>query len=125
MILLTCMSSCLVKVHNDDGGGGLSDYEVDGHPKFNSQSPMEPLDTRLSAHEVNMEVMLEASRPEVQNGTTAACAFPNVPQLQTGFKEDTGSPGRTRGGPNILPFEFRALEACLEAACSSLDNEVY
>ncbi|XP_057839318.2 magnesium transporter MRS2-3 isoform X2 [Cryptomeria japonica] len=27
-------------------------------------------------------------------------------------------------GPKVLPFEFRALEACLEAACSSLESEV-
>ncbi|XP_057839316.2 magnesium transporter MRS2-3 isoform X1 [Cryptomeria japonica] len=26
-------------------------------------------------------------------------------------------------GPKVLPFEFRALEACLEAACSSLESE--
>lgn len=25
----------------------------------------------------------------------------------------------------LLPFEFVALEACLEAACSSLDDEVW
>ncbi|XP_076942141.1 magnesium transporter MRS2-3-like [Bidens hawaiensis] len=28
-----------------------------------------------------------------------------------------------RNGPKLLPFEFIALEACLEAACTSLDNE--
>ncbi|EYU38670.1 hypothetical protein MIMGU_mgv1a021974mg, partial [Erythranthe guttata] len=28
-----------------------------------------------------------------------------------------------RDGPKLLPFEFVALEACLEAACSCLDNE--
>ena len=28
------------------------------------------------------------------------------------------------GGPNALPFEFRALEACLGAACGFLDREV-
>ncbi|KAL8236360.1 hypothetical protein R6Q59_017441 [Mikania micrantha] len=28
-----------------------------------------------------------------------------------------------RLGPKLLPFEFIALEACLEAACTSLDNE--
>ncbi|CAK9168261.1 unnamed protein product [Ilex paraguariensis] len=27
-------------------------------------------------------------------------------------------------GLNLLPFEFVALEACLEAACSSLHNEL-
>lgn len=29
-----------------------------------------------------------------------------------------------RDGPRLLPFEFIALEACLEATCTSLDNEV-
>ncbi|XP_071715629.1 magnesium transporter MRS2-3-like [Rutidosis leptorrhynchoides] len=28
-----------------------------------------------------------------------------------------------RDGPKLLPFEFVSLEACLEAACGSLDNE--
>lgn len=27
-------------------------------------------------------------------------------------------------GSKVLPFEFVALEACLEAACSCLENEV-
>lgn len=30
-----------------------------------------------------------------------------------------------RNGTKVLPFEFVALEACLEAACGVLDNEVY
>lgn len=30
-----------------------------------------------------------------------------------------------RDGLKVLPFEFVALEACLEAACSCLENEVY
>lgn len=29
-----------------------------------------------------------------------------------------------RDGSKVLPFEFVALEACLEAACSCLENEV-
>ena len=137
MVLLTCISRCLPKVHNDDGGGGLSDYEGDGDFKFNSHSPMESLATRLAAHESNQEALSYGSKSQVQNGSAngtsngsangiaAATRFPHLPHLQTGFKEDEGSPGRTRGGPNILPFEFRALEACLEAACSSLDSEVF
>lgn len=31
---------------------------------------------------------------------------------------------KNRDVVKVLPFEFIALEACLEAACSSLDNEV-
>lgn len=31
---------------------------------------------------------------------------------------------QNQDGLKILPFEFVALEACLEAACSCLENEV-
>jgi hypothetical protein len=39
------------------------------------------------------------------------------------------SPGKQallddQDGMKVLPFEFVALEACLEAACSCLENEV-
>ena len=27
-------------------------------------------------------------------------------------------------GPKVLPFEFRAIEACLESACRCLESEV-
>jgi hypothetical protein len=40
------------------------------------------------------------------------------------FRSAGASPSRPHGGPNVLPFEFRALEVCLEAACSCLDAEV-
>lgn len=31
---------------------------------------------------------------------------------------------RVAAGPKVLPFEFRALEACLESACRCLESEV-
>lgn len=34
----------------------------------------------------------------------------------------TGTP--VADGPKLLPFEFRALEACLESACRCLESEV-
>ncbi|KAG8374061.1 hypothetical protein BUALT_Bualt11G0091700 [Buddleja alternifolia] len=37
--------------------------------------------------------------------------------------EGSEQPQENRDGPKLLPFEFVALEACLEAACSCLDNE--
>lgn len=37
-----------------------------------------------------------------------------------GSKPDTNA---YENGPKVLPFEFRALEACLEAACSCLESE--
>lgn len=52
------------------------------------------------------------------------------PNLSGSFP-DKGEEGKADGKPaldkrdglKLLPFEFIALEACLEAACSSLDNE--
>lgn len=40
--------------------------------------------------------------------------------------EATGKQGleENRDALKVLPFEFVALEACLEAACSCLENEV-
>ncbi|CAK9144974.1 unnamed protein product [Ilex paraguariensis] len=38
-------------------------------------------------------------------------------------KSDGKQAMENRDGLKLLPFEFVALEACLEAACSSLDNE--
>ena len=39
--------------------------------------------------------------------------------------KDESQDAKNRDGVKVLPFEFIALEACLEAACSLLDNEVY
>ncbi|KAL9150197.1 hypothetical protein ABFS82_12G154000 [Erythranthe guttata] len=55
----------------------------------------------------------------------------NSPSYPNNFptKEETASSEgkeqspENRDGPKLLPFEFVALEACLEAACSCLDNE--
>lgn len=57
------------------------------------------------------------------------------PQTDTGFpsshktndeqgSKDESQEAKNRDGVKVLPFEFIALETCLEAACSSLDNEV-
>nr|GEV37455.1 magnesium transporter MRS2-3-like [Tanacetum cinerariifolium] len=50
----------------------------------------------------------------------------NIPERDAGdqgVKADGKHSFDKRDGPKLLPFEFVALEACLEAACSSLDNE--
>ncbi|PWA81035.1 magnesium transporter 4 [Artemisia annua] len=50
----------------------------------------------------------------------------NIPERDVGdqgVKADGKHSFDKRDGPMLLPFEFVALEACLEAACSSLDNE--
>lgn len=52
--------------------------------------------------------------------------FP-VPQFQGRDVEGKGEGKeglQNQDGLKILPFEFVALEACLEAACSVLENEV-
>lgn len=40
------------------------------------------------------------------------------------YKRDEKQGLGNQNGSKVLPFEFVALEACLEAACSCLDNEV-
>ncbi|XP_065871383.1 magnesium transporter MRS2-3 [Euphorbia lathyris] len=46
------------------------------------------------------------------------------PQGHDDASKVDGKPGlENRDGPNVLPFEFVALEACLEAACGCLENE--
>ncbi|GER43404.1 magnesium transporter, partial [Striga asiatica] len=48
----------------------------------------------------------------------------NFPSKEDGVEvEGKEQSPENRDGPKLLPFEFVALEACLEAACSCLDNE--
>ncbi|VFQ81867.1 unnamed protein product [Cuscuta campestris] len=47
----------------------------------------------------------------------------NFPAKEEDGKGDGKQTGENRDGLKLLPFEFVALEACLEAACSCLDNE--
>ncbi|XP_011077822.1 magnesium transporter MRS2-3 [Sesamum indicum] len=47
--------------------------------------------------------------------------FPSKEEV--GKVEGKEQSAENRDGPKLLPFEFVALEACLEAACSCLENE--
>jgi hypothetical protein len=105
-----------------DGGGGLSDNDRENGIKLSTDS-LEAGSRVTSSHDLNTVELLDACREEQQGGVAAELASPRLPQLSTSLKIDGSSPGQTRGGPNVLPFEFRALEACLEAACSCLDTE--
>ncbi|MFS7995794.1 putative magnesium transporter MRS2 [Helianthus anomalus] len=58
----------------------------------------------------------EASPPRAE-------ASVSTPESGKEVKADGKHSFDKRDGPKLLPFEFVALEACLEAACSSLDNE--
>lgn len=102
----------------------MSDNDPDGGQNLNTNSPVEPYSLVPSGHELNREELQEAGRLELEKGLMEGRSSPNPPQLRTRFKNDS-SPGRAKGGPNVLPFEFRALEACLEATCSCLDEEVF
>lgn len=48
----------------------------------------------------------------------------SFPEKDSDSKQDGKQALENRDGLKLLPFEFIALEACLEAACSCLDNEV-
>lgn len=64
----------------------------------------------------------ESQSRENQKSFTGSIS--HSPDLDEGGKVD-GKPGlENRSGSNVLPFEFVALETCLEAACSCLENEV-
>lgn len=50
----------------------------------------------------------------------------NPPQEENGINRDEEQRvGENARSLKLLPFEFVALEACLEATCSSLDDEVW
>ncbi|EEF40343.1 RNA splicing protein mrs2, mitochondrial, putative [Ricinus communis] len=105
---------------------------------LNSKDPsvipfVDELQRRLSCH-------YNATKAQEGNNNDAnwTPSFdPEEPQLRastknfTGAFEDRNEGGKVDGKPdleyrdgsNVLPFEFVALEACLEAACGCLENE--
>ncbi|KAH9295971.1 hypothetical protein KI387_039559 [Taxus chinensis] len=85
--------------------GGNSDMDADL-----SKSEMNPL---LSMRANNGEL----SQLVVENSVLERL---NTDSLQNGSKLEMNA---FENGPKVLPFEFRALEACLEAACSCLESE--
>eukprot|EP00850_Spirogloea_muscicola_P016546 SM000135S26990 [mRNA] locus=s135:36377:38051:- [translate_table: standard] len=106
----TEMSSvgCMGKVAGD-GGGGLSDNE--GSPKslVLDKSPEPGMRFRR-------EGAVTAGNRQPPGAAASGWSASEV--------DDDGKVSMAvRGGPMALPFEFRALEACLEAACTFLDTE--
>ncbi|BBN04882.1 magnesium transporter [Marchantia polymorpha subsp. ruderalis] len=101
-----------------DGGGGLSDNEGDGHVKPPANSPADGMSRVSSSSKLNKS----GQGPQTQG--TSSDLPPSPPQSRANdFRNAGGSPPRANGGPSVLPFEFRALEVCLEAACTCLDSE--
>ncbi|KAL9686435.1 hypothetical protein QQ045_023894 [Rhodiola kirilowii] len=64
---------------------------------------------------------LEDSRSGVASPENSAGSFPKSEKDEEG--QEDGKQGLDRDGMKVLPFEFVALEACLEATCTSLDND--
>ncbi|ONM35381.1 hypothetical protein Zm00014a_043938 [Zea mays] len=71
----------------------------------NVASPF-PLPSASKGHEMEMTKKTTAVVPEM----TSSSSMPNL-----AIAKD--------GNTNVLPFEFRALEVCLESACRSLEDE--
>ncbi|KAL3693107.1 hypothetical protein R1sor_006758 [Riccia sorocarpa] len=94
-----------------DGGGGLSDHEGDGQVKPPANFPADGMSRVSSTTKLN----------QGDKGSHAEGASPA--QSETHLRNAGASPSRANGGPSVLPFEFRALEVCLEAACTCLDHE--
>ncbi|XP_024541338.1 magnesium transporter MRS2-3 [Selaginella moellendorffii] len=66
------------------------------------------------------EIPSRPSQDDEANGSIDASISLEAPEGSSfKFSNDL----QNKGGPSVLPFEFRALEACLEAACSCLDAE--
>ncbi|KAJ1269432.1 hypothetical protein BS78_07G211500 [Paspalum vaginatum] len=55
--------------------------------------------------------------------SASAAASPAPPQAEAEAGKGGGVSPPTGGGGKVLPFEFRALEVCLEYACKSLEHE--
>lgn len=67
------------------------------------------------------EPQLRVVSPHPSGNMKYSGDFQGFQEMDVKGKGD-GKPG-FENGPRVLPFEFIALEACLEAACSCLDNE--
>lgn len=67
---------------------------------------------------------LEEPQSRDSSPPTFSGGFPQYEGQHEEGKADGKQGLENRDGPKVLPFEFVALEACLEAACSCLENEV-
>lgn len=88
------------------GDGGLSDFDGEVGNKFSP--PVTVLKNRSSS--------------PLQQESSELLAW-KISQFDDTQVQHELEGLESRMGPKVLPFEFRALEACLEAACSSLESE--
>lgn len=76
-----------------------------------------------SGHEGNKPVWTDfygSKEPEQEDGGDQIYTY-----QQKKEEWNTEETGENEHALKILPFEFVALEACLQATCSSLDDEVW
>ncbi|MCL7022345.1 hypothetical protein MKW94_011937 [Papaver nudicaule] len=80
---------------------------------------------RVSGDEEEWADLYDLEEPRSRNVSPSNYSgrFWPVHDNEEGGKMDGKSGWENREKPKVLPFEFVALEACLEAACSCLDNE--
>uniref|UniRef100_A0A7N0RCV5 Magnesium transporter n=1 Tax=Kalanchoe fedtschenkoi TaxID=63787 RepID=A0A7N0RCV5_KALFE len=85
--------------------------------------------------DLQLRVASGAPRPEGLDGTGAedvkygAKGFPPLVGKSNGdgegFYAGSNNNEPVSSGPKVLPFEFRALEACIESACKCLESETH
>lgn len=68
---------------------------------------------------------LEEPQSRTVSPQNLAMGFMPAPNQEGESKAEEKQEFQNRDGMKILPFEFVALEACLEAACGVLENEVF
>ena len=115
---------------NTDADVGLTNSPTDG--SMGRMSASSSLNCSVGGRlEFPMDMMTVSSPSEEEeegddnnNNNSSKLSPPSFPPLLTKFKNDGSFNSRHPRLPNMLPFEFRALEACLEAACNRLDVEV-
>ncbi|GLJ49974.1 hypothetical protein SUGI_1062840 [Cryptomeria japonica] len=91
-----------------------------------SNTPVQPeggnsdMDVDLSKSDMTTLLSRDANNGELPQ-TVDENSFPE--RLDTKYNYLKVEMNAFENGPKVLPFEFRALEACLEAACSCLESE--
>ncbi|KAJ4965499.1 hypothetical protein NE237_017348 [Protea cynaroides] len=74
---------------------------------------------RKSGDDADWPNLYDSEEPRLRTANPPNCSG-SLQQLEEADDKKSFENG---DGPRVLPFEFVALEACLEAACSCLDNE--
>ncbi|XP_042508590.1 magnesium transporter MRS2-3 [Macadamia integrifolia] len=80
---------------------------------------------RVSGDDADWPNLYDSEERRLSSVSPPNCSvrFPPLQEADEGDKAKDKQSFDNRDGPRVLPFEFVALEACLEAACSCLDNE--